>query len=188
MPPVRFAAAIRFAAVFGVVLAVAGCASVALYTPPPRPAYRTDVSHAGAVVDAAAAAELISGYRRANGLGPVSVNPVLSAIARRQAAAQARAGHIGHDLGLGTLDRRAEKAGYEYGAIAENVAANYPTLGRVFDAWQKSSEHRANMLMRDVDHIGIAVVQTPGRGFKTYWALELGRLRRPPPTLATGPR
>jgi uncharacterized protein YkwD len=189
MPPALNAAMRRHAALLLTALALAGCAVLApaLYTPPPLPAYRMDLSRPGAQVDAAAAARLISAYRATEGLGPVRVDPTLGAIARRQAAVQAAAGHIGHDLGLGTLDRRAEAAGYDYAAIAENVAANYPTLGAVFMAWQKSDEHRRNMLMPAVTEIGIAVVQAPGTRFKTYWALELGRRRLPAPAMAGMP-
>lgn len=178
---------IRLAAVATIALGLAGCVTAALYEPPALPAYVADLDRPGAVVDAAAAARLISAYRYANGLGPVSVDPVLTALARRQAAAEAAAGHIGHDFGGKTLDRRAEAAGYDYAAIAENVAANYPTLRAVFMAWQKSSEHRANMLMPQVTSIGIAVVQAPQSRFKTFWALELGARRHPPPTMAAVP-
>jgi uncharacterized protein YkwD len=178
---------IRLAAAAALALGIAGCVTAALYEPPALPAYVANLDRPGAAVDAAAAARLISAYRRANGLGAVGVDPVLSALARRQAAAEAAAGHIGHAFGGQTLDRRAEAAGYDYAAIAENVAANYPTLRAVFMAWQKSSEHRANMLMPRVTSIGIAVVQAPQSRFRTFWALELGARRRPPPTMAATP-
>jgi len=51
----------------------------------------------------------------------------------------------------------AERRGYQYRAIGENLADGYPTAQAVVDGWMNSPGHRANILGRDFDEVGIAV-------------------------------
>jgi uncharacterized protein YkwD len=68
----------------------------------------------------------------------------------------------------------AQRRGYAYSVIGENLAAGYPTATRVVDGWMHSPGHRANILGRDFDEVGVAVADgSPvGRyGGPTYVAL-----------------
>jgi hypothetical protein len=69
--------------------ALPGCTDS--YKPSGQPSFYRSMATADAQLDAASAASMISGYRRNNGLNPVSLEPHLM----RMAEAQARAGAIG---------------------------------------------------------------------------------------------
>jgi uncharacterized protein YkwD len=65
-----------------------------------------------------------------------------------------RLSHTGSD-GSSFVDR-ANRAGYRFRALAENVAAGYNTAQSVFDGWMNSSGHRANILGANYIHMGAA--------------------------------
>ncbi|HVV93570.1 MAG TPA: CAP domain-containing protein [Hyphomicrobiales bacterium] len=170
-----FAAHLRLIQASLTAAALAGCAMLGgppLYPVPRDAAYFRDLATPGAAVDPAVAARLISGYRAANRLGPVAADPTLTAIAKREAAAEAARGSVAHDL-AGPLPGRADAAGYDYAVIEENVAGGYDTLAAAFDGWQRSPEHRANMLAGAVTRIGIAAAQANGKRYRVYWSLVL---------------
>ena len=150
---------------------VAGCTTTATYQPPQEPSFYRSLVASGAELDAEAAASMISGYRRNNGLGPVVVDARLNRIAKEHALAMAARNQVGHDVGNGPLDRRVEAGGFAYARVAENVAGGYHTLAEAFSGWRDSSGHRKNMLMKDASRIGIAVAQLPGSKYKVFWAM-----------------
>jgi len=51
----------------------------------------------------------------------------------------------------------ARRRGYDYSVIGENLATGYPTATRVVDGWMHSPGHRANILGRSFDEVGVAV-------------------------------
>ena len=51
----------------------------------------------------------------------------------------------------------AQRRGYDYSVIGENLATGYPTASSVVDGWMHSPAHRANILGRDFDEVGVAV-------------------------------
>jgi hypothetical protein len=182
--PMARLAALAAAALLG------GCAMLGgppLYPVPREAAYFRDLSAPGAAVDPGAAARLISGYRAANRLGPVVADPTLTAIAQKEATAEAARGSVAHGL-AGSLPDRARRAGYDYALIEENVAGGYDTLAAAFDGWQRSAEHRANMLNGAVTRIGIAAARARGKRYRVYWSLVLAKPGRPAPRLATSGR
>ncbi len=76
--------------------------------------------------------------------------------------------------GEADLAARAAQAGAHSSTIEENVATG-PNVATIQTSWTESAPHRANMLSKDVDHAGIAVVASRGqlyavavysRGFK----------------------
>jgi uncharacterized protein YkwD len=166
------------ATIVAVALGLAAC-SKAPYVPPQQPAFMRSLVAPGTQVDAGAAADMFSQYRMANGRGPLVVDPVLQGIALEQARAMAAGQKVGHDVGLGNLDVRAQKAGYSYDNIAENVAGGYHSLGEAFSGWRDSSGHRKNMLMPEATHMGIAVAQVPGSKYKVFWAMVVAKPHTP---------
>lgn len=155
-------------------LAVSACTTGA-----PQPA--TPIS-----VDAGRTASLVSAYRSANGLGPVGVDSRLMEAARTQALAMGKCDKIGHRV-AGPLPRRITRAGYEWGAAAENLGAGYASLDATMAGWRNSSGHRANLLNPNVTEIGVAAVATPpGSKHGTYWALILAA-PRPDPAATAAP-
>ena len=137
-----------------------------------EPTFYRSMASAGAQVDAGAAASMISGYRKNNGLGAVAVDPGLMKMAADQANAMAARDKLDHDVGR-SFSQRIAGSGYDAKAAYENVGAGYHTLAEAFSGWRGSSGHRANMLQRNVTHIGIAAAYAPRSKYKVFWALVL---------------
>jgi uncharacterized protein YkwD len=148
-------------------LPLAGCISGdvtgGLFTP----------AHAGATVvkvDGRSAAAIISRYRGQNGLGPVSVNSRLNALAEKQARAMAAADRMSHNVGS-PFRARLNASGYFVRTAGENIAAGYSDFEDVFDRWRNSAPHRNNLLMRGATQIGIGKAYAPGTRYKVFWSL-----------------
>ncbi|ACL59003.1 CAP domain-containing protein [Methylobacterium nodulans] len=158
MPRLRLAA-------LAACLLLAGCGGPNLL---PQP----DLMTSPVILDEAAAAAAISRYRASHGLGPVAIDPSLVRAASLQAAANARAGYLSHEVG-GTFDGRLRRAGFGGRYAAENLSAGSTTFEEVLKRWQASPEHNRNMLMPQVRRVGIARVDAPGSRYKRFWALIL---------------
>ena len=176
--------AFNCAVVAGAALILSACSTAPI---PDKPSFYLNLSAPGTEVDSAAAASMISGYRHNNGLGPVSIDPVLTKIAKAHAVEMARRTKVGHDVGKGGLDVRARAAGYEYARIAENVAGGYQTLAEAFSGWRDSPDHKKNMLMPQATRIGIAVAQAPGYKYKVFWAMVVAEPYLGPTPTMSGP-
>jgi uncharacterized protein YkwD len=154
---------------FFLALALSGCADTP-ETLAPEPSFYRSMARAGAQVDAAAAASMISGYRSNNGLGAIQVDPVLTRLAEQQARAMARRDKLDHNAG-GPFTQRMKSSGYGYKVGAENIGAGYHTLAEAFSGWRDSPPHRANMLLKGVTSMGIAAVYDPNTKYKVFWTL-----------------
>jgi uncharacterized protein YkwD len=154
---------------------------------PEMPSFYVNLSTPGSEVDSAAAASMISGYRQNNGRGPLTIDPVLTQIAKAHATEMAHKTKVGHDVGSGNLDVRARKAGYAYARIAENVAGGYQTLAEAFSGWRDSPDHKKNMLMPQATRMGIAVAQAPGYKYKVFWAMVVAEPEPYPVPVMAGP-
>lgn len=127
---------------------------------------------AAVTVDAATAARLVSDYRRGLGLAPVTVDPALMAVARRQAEAMAAADHLSHEV-AGTLSARLRAARVPEGFAVENVSAGYPSLEAALAGWRASPGHDANLRDPHVRRLGIAAASAPETRYKTFWSLDM---------------
>lgn len=145
-----------------IVLAVAGCSAE-----PPLTARDTVTSVSTG--DAGAAASLISAYRIAHGLSPVTVDPLLNQAAETQARAVAAAGQLSH----GNFAARMDRFGIQ-GYSAENLSAGSPTVDGAIARWKGSPGHNENLLLAQARHIGLARADTRG-GYGRYWALVLAQ-------------
>ncbi|CEJ10866.1 Cysteine-rich secretory protein family protein [bacterium YEK0313] len=157
----------------GSLLILSACSAPPPPTPPGQPSFYRNLAEAGARVDAAMAAEMITGYRRNNGRGPLAVDPVLMRIAEAQASAMARADQVG--VRTGTVGARLNAQGYAHGAAVENTSAGYMTLAEAFSGWRDSPPHRANMLHPAVTRLGLATGYRPGSRYRVFWALVLAQ-------------
>ncbi len=50
-----------------------------------------------------------------------------------------------------------EQVGYQFEHAGENLAFGYTSPWRVFEEWQKSPEHDAQMLTPDYEHMGLGI-------------------------------
>ena len=151
-------------------LALVGCAADAPVTE--QPTMYLSMAHAGAKLDARAAASMISLYRQNNGLGAVAVDPELMKLAEQQSQTMASRNKLDHDV-KGPLSKRLNASGYPATLAVENVSAGYHTLAEAFSGWRDSPPHKANMLKNGVTNLGIAAIYAPNTKYKVFWTLIL---------------
>jgi uncharacterized protein YkwD len=152
-------------------LALATLGGCSGFQVPEQPSFYRDIAQGGQL-DAEAAASMISGYRKNNGLTDVTLDPDLSRMAQAQAEAMAKRDKLEHNIKTPFV-ARLKASGYNAKAAAENIGAGYHTLAEAFSGWRDSPPHRANMLLPGVTRIGIAAVPAPSSKYQVYWALIL---------------
>ncbi|HEY7459948.1 MAG TPA: CAP domain-containing protein [Xanthobacteraceae bacterium] len=135
------------------------------------PPFYESLARPGAEVNVAAAASMLSDYRRANGLPPLEPEPALLEIARDQARRMAAADRVTHDPGGRGFAQRI--GSYQAARAAENVGAGYHTLAEAFSGWRDSPSHNKNMLLPGATRFGIATAYAPNSKYKVFWALVL---------------
>ena len=103
--------------------------------------------------------------RRAQGLPVLRWDESLAAAARRHAEVMARHGSAQHGVdGELSLSARVKQAGGHFSWLAENVAQG-PTAEFIHSQFMNSPGHLANILDRDMDLIGVGVVERDGQLF-----------------------
>jgi uncharacterized protein YkwD len=117
--------------------------------------------------------ERLNAERRARGLAALDWDADLARMAADWSAQMARTGNFSHrDLGAaGSLPGMSK-----FSALGENIAwvEGYPSMGsQIHVGWMRSEGHRANMLQRGYDAVGIGVVCSGGRAWATQ---NFGRL------------
>lgn len=141
------------------------------------PAMYVNMAEPGAHLDPVAAASMISQYRQNNGLGAVTVDPNLMALAQTQSGVMAEKNKLDHDV-RAPLAKRLSTAGYPAAVAVENVSAGYHTLAEAFSGWRDSPPHKANMLKSGVTKLGIAASYAPNTKYKVFWTLILASTDR----------
>lgn len=118
-------------------------------------------------------------FRAANDLEPLQINSELTEAARYFARFMARTQQYGHQADGALPSDRAEKFGYDYCFVAENIAYQYDPVSsvtdtlaaRFLDGWKASSGHRRNLLAPDATETGIAVA--PGQEAGRWYAVHM---------------
>lgn len=146
-----------------------GCSPTAIEVTPVEHVVRS------AGLNAQAALREINAFRRKHGLKPLVLDQRLSKAASRQARDQARRGAIGHKGADGSKPKqRAERAGYKASLAAENVASGQKSFSQALRGWERSPEHKRNLLLPSAEAAGVAVSYRNGRA---YYTLVLGSER-----------
>ncbi len=117
-------------------------------------------------------------FRKEHKLSSLSVDEQLAATARDFAKFMATSGKYGHQADGRQPFERAERHGYEYCVVLENIAFKYESAGtgqedliRFFvESWKNSPRHRKNMLDPDITQTGVAVMS---RGKGRYYAVQM---------------
>lgn len=117
----------------------------------------------------------INAYRKANGLGALTLSRSLSAAADNHSAYMARTDDVDHTLGKKSWSQNIYDYGYPEGkGIGENVLAGRSSAGGALTLWKTSPGHNANMLNPKWKTIGIGrEVNTDGR-YDYYWTTTFG--------------
>lgn len=162
--------AVRCAVVLCGVLGLSGCVSEPVQTP----TFYQNMAQTGAVVDAQTAAQMISQYRRNNGLGPVVADANLTRIANVQAVSMASAGNVKASLKKeNALATRMASIGEDGVPAVENVSGGYRTLAEAFSGWRESPNHNAVLLDPNATRLGISTAYSPSAKHKVFWSLVM---------------
>jgi len=134
---------------------------------------------ADAALDAEESAfvQALNGYRAQNGLGALTVSPVLSRAAAWMAADMATHNAFGHTDSLGrSSEGRAVDCGYLANATGENIAAGGALTGaqQALDAWKASPPHNQNMLNASYRVVGVGRFFVAGSTYGWYWVSDFG--------------
>jgi uncharacterized protein YkwD len=88
---------------------------------------------------------------------PLQWNAVLELAAQRHADDMLKHKRMSHTGSNGSDPaKRVTKAGYEWSAVAENIAQGYKSVEEVVAGWQKSPGHCRNMMKATYTEIGAA--------------------------------
>ncbi len=138
--------------------------------------------------------ELTNTDRTRNGVGKLTVNPKLTAIAQAKANDMAQNGYFAHTSPDGkTPWYWLKQGGYVYTYAGENLAVNFSDSAAVEAAWMKSPTHRANLLNGKFTEVGIATAVGMYKGEKTTFVVQVFGTPNPsttstaPPPKATTP-
>lgn len=104
---------------------------------------------------------MVNEARQSEGLPALALDPRLTTLARSHAEAMAQSQVVGHDLGQGDPERRAEEAGLRFHALGENVARASSVVQAHRSLWSSPS-HRKNTLERRWKSAGVGVVERGG--------------------------
>lgn len=101
--------------------------------------------------------------RAAHGLPAVRLSSGLVGLARKHSAEMARRNVLTHDSAAGrSFTDRLVDAGIPFAANGENVAESWsPAAESIHQSFMNSPGHRANVLNRDFDEVGIGIVRGP---------------------------
>jgi uncharacterized protein YkwD len=77
-----------------------------------------------------------------------------------------------------TLADRIDATGYAWSSIGENIAAGYPGVNAVVDAWMTSDGHCANLMNPAFTELGLACMSgNSATTYNNYWTMTLARPR-----------
>lgn len=126
-----------------------------------------------AAVVSAVLVQLANSDRSQNGLGDLTINPVLVAAAQAKANDMASIGYFAHISPQG-LDpwHWFKQVGYSFDYAGENLAVDFSDSSDVNTAWMNSPTHRENILDPHYTEIGIAEAQGMYQGHPTTFVVQ----------------
>ncbi len=131
-----------------------------------KPSFYRSLASSSAQIDTTMAQNMISAYRRNNGLGPLTLDPSLQAVARQEASAMAGSDRPGS---ADIIKQRLSQGSIPSAEV--NTSAGYHTLAEAFSGWRDSPQHNRVMLAAGAKRMGIATAYAPGSKYKVYWVL-----------------
>lgn len=126
----------------------------------------------------------LTNVERANyGLPPLIWDPSVAAVARAHSDDLAINNLFGHTGSDGSdVGQRLARAGISYRNWAENVIGGRSTPEAAVAGWMDSPGHRANILNRNVTHLGVGVHHSAGSRFRFYATQKFVLLAQPTST------
>jgi len=127
-----------------------------------------EVEQSAPSTQAEAVLQLVNNERSKAGLKPLKMSEELRSIANLKSRDMADKNYFNHTSPTyGTPFQMLQDFGVHYSAAGENIAAGQRTPEEVMNAWLNSSGHRANILNKNFDTIGIGFYE--GGQYGTYW-------------------
>ena len=112
--------------------------------------------------------KLVNQQRAKYGLGPLTVNWELSRCARIKSQDMINRNYFSHTSPTyGSPFNMMENFGLRFSAAAENIAKGQRTPQEVMNAWMNSPGLRANILSKNVTHIGVGAAKSSNGTL--YW-------------------
>lgn len=131
--------------------------------------------------------KLTNTRRKKHGLGSLSLNKTLSEAAQRKAADMFAFNYWSHNSPSGRSPWDFFKeVNYNYTYAGENLARDFQTTPSVIQAWMDSPSHRENILEKNYQEIGVAVVDGSLQGVKTTLVVQM--FGTPTPAVAGQPQ
>jgi uncharacterized protein YkwD len=123
------------------------------------------------LVNAARAERRRCGRRRFEAAKPLTLSPALTRAAAAHAADMAAHDFMGHDGTDGSsAGERANRAGYRWRSVGENVAAGHPDADAVVEGWLESPGHCANIMSPQFTEMGVAFTAAPRSKLRILWS------------------
>ena len=116
------------------------------------------------------AVKIVNDYRNRNGLSKLKISEPLAKAASLHSQDMAKNNnmdHVGSD-GSGPA-QRAQKQGYKYRRVVENIAAGQRNFNEVLRAWIDSEGHNQNLLDPNLLHAGFGYSENRESSFGKYW-------------------
>lgn len=111
-------------------------------------------------ITAASLVRLTNESRKAAGLEELKANSQLKQAAEAKAKDMLKNDYFAHTSPKGVTPWHwIKQSGYAYGFAGENLAINYESAESQHKAWMKSPTHKANILNKNYQEIGMAVVE-----------------------------
>jgi uncharacterized protein YkwD len=130
------------------------------------------------LVNQARATPRYCGNRAFNAARPVRWNDSLAKASRLHAEDMARYNYFSHRGRDGSDPaQRVERAGYNYRATGENIAAGQPKPEDAVAGWIKSPPHCTNLMNPAFTEMGIAFAVDPRSELGVYWSQAFGTPR-----------
>ncbi len=118
--------------------------------------------------------ELTNQKRAEQGLSPLVINGQLNEAAQRKAGDMFAFNYWSHISPSGRDPWSFfQEAGYKYLYAGENLARDFMDSQSVINAWMNSSSHKDNLLNRNYQEIGVAVVNGTLNGVETTLVVQL---------------
>ncbi len=106
---------------------------------------------------------------------PVRLNARLRAASAAHADEMARLNYFSHSGQDGRhVSERANRAGYAWRAIGENIASGQMNADLAVQGWLKSPSHCANLMMPSYTEMGLAFAVNPQSDGGVYWVQVFG--------------
>lgn len=122
--------------------------------------------------------DLTNAERAKEKLPPLSANRLLFNAARGHSANMAKKGEMKHDLDGKSAADRVTAEGYDWMHTGENIASGQGwSLEAVVKSWMESPGHRANILKKEYEEIGLGVARAANGD--RYYTQVFGKAFKP---------